>query len=52
MSPRAVPHPVRAEIYTLGECIPFADEAGGERGDDGLDFRELGHATFNRPALR
>lgn len=29
VSPRAVPHPVRAEIYTLGECIPFADEAGG-----------------------
>jgi hypothetical protein len=29
VSPRAVPHPVRAEIYTLGECIPFADESGG-----------------------
>ncbi len=29
VSPRAVPHPVRGEIYTLGECIPFADEAGG-----------------------
>jgi hypothetical protein len=29
VSPRAVPHPERAEIYTLGECIPFADEAGG-----------------------
>ncbi len=23
VSPRAVPHPVRADIYTLGECIPL-----------------------------
>jgi len=23
VSPRAVPHPTRAEIYTLGECIPL-----------------------------
>lgn len=23
VSPNAVPHPVRAEIYTLGECIPL-----------------------------
>ena len=30
VSPRAVPHPVRAEIYTLGECIPFTDEAGAQ----------------------
>lgn len=29
VSPRAVPHPVRAEIYTLGECIPLPLE-----GDD------------------
>lgn len=28
VSPRAVPHPVRAEIYTLGECVPIADEGG------------------------
>lgn len=28
VSPRAVPHPIRGEIYTLGECIPFTDEAG------------------------
>lgn len=23
VSPRALPHPVRAEIYTLGECVPL-----------------------------
>lgn len=23
VSPRALPHPIRAEIYTLGECIPL-----------------------------
>jgi hypothetical protein len=32
VSPRAVPHPERAEIYTLGECIPLpaADAAAAE----------------------
>ncbi|HXE57784.1 MAG TPA: metallopeptidase family protein [Gemmatimonadales bacterium] len=30
VSPRTVPHPVRGEIYTLGECIPlWPDEAEG-----------------------
>jgi hypothetical protein len=29
VSPRAVPHPTRAEIFTLGHCIPFhAGETG------------------------
>jgi hypothetical protein len=23
VSPRVVPHPLRADVYTLGECIPF-----------------------------
>jgi len=26
VSPRTVPHPTRAEIYTLGECVPLAAE--------------------------
>ncbi len=30
VSPRAVPHPERAEIYTLGECIPLPTEAASE----------------------
>lgn len=30
VSPRAVPHPVRAEIYTLGECIPLDVGESGE----------------------
>lgn len=30
VSPRTVPHPVRADIYTLGECVPLADEGGRE----------------------
>lgn len=30
VSPRAVPHPTRADIFTLGHCIPFhAGETGG-----------------------
>lgn len=29
VSPRAVPHPTRAEIYTLGECIPLPLEGEG-----------------------
>ena len=28
VSPRTVPHPDRAEIYTLGECIPLPDAGG------------------------
>jgi len=31
VSPRAVPHPVRADIYTLGECVPLdVGESGGD----------------------
>jgi hypothetical protein len=29
VSPTAVPHPVRAEIYTLGECIPLEWSGSG-----------------------
>lgn len=29
VSPRTLPHPVRAEIYTLGECIPLPLEGSG-----------------------
>jgi hypothetical protein len=33
VSPRAVPHPERAEIYTLGECIPLPEaEAASSEG--------------------
>ncbi len=33
VSPRTVPHPERADIYTLGECIPMpAGEAGSSEG--------------------
>ncbi|MGI9039953.1 MAG: metallopeptidase family protein [Gemmatimonadales bacterium] len=33
VSPRAVPHPTRADIYTMGECIPLpAGEAAGVEG--------------------
>ncbi len=28
VSPRVVPHPLRAEIYTLGECIPLWPDEG------------------------
>ncbi|MEP6590355.1 MAG: metallopeptidase family protein [Gemmatimonadota bacterium] len=29
VSPRTLPHPVRADIYTLGECIPLPLEGDG-----------------------
>lgn len=29
VSPKAVPHPVRAEVYTLGECIPLEWSGSG-----------------------
>jgi hypothetical protein len=29
VSKRAVPHPTRAEIYTLGECIPVTEDGPG-----------------------
>ena len=29
VSPRTVPHPERAEIFTLGECIPLPAAEGG-----------------------
>ncbi len=29
VSPRTLPHPVRADIYTLGECIPLQLEGSG-----------------------
>lgn len=32
VSPRTLPHPTRAEIYTLGECIPVPTETGGPEG--------------------
>jgi hypothetical protein len=29
VSPKAVPHPVRAEVYTMGECIPLEWSGSG-----------------------
>lgn len=45
VSPRAVPHPTREEIYTLGQCIPFHAGAGG--GADDIQSRVvLYHGSF------
>jgi hypothetical protein len=33
VSPRAVPHPERAGIFTLGECVPLPAPAGAELGE-------------------
>jgi hypothetical protein len=45
VSPRAVPHPERAEIFTLGECIPLPMELGS--GVEGLQSRiVLYHGSF------
>ncbi len=44
VSPRAVPHPTRAEIYTLGECIPLPLE---QEGADAVQSRVvLYHGSF------
>jgi zinicin-like metallopeptidase len=32
VSPKSVPHPTRAEIYTMGECIPLPAPAGTPTG--------------------
>jgi hypothetical protein len=45
VSPRTLPHPDRAEIFTLGECIPLPTEVGG--GLEGLQSRiVLYHGSF------
>ena len=45
VSPRAVPHPDRDEIFTLGECIPLAASEAGHAG--GLGSRiVLYHGSF------
>jgi hypothetical protein len=45
VSPRAVPHPERPEIFTLGECVPLPVSLG--TGVDGLQSRiVLYHGSF------
>jgi hypothetical protein len=45
VSPRAVPHPERSEIFTLGECVPLPVELGGSV--EGLQSRVvLYHGSF------
>ena len=45
VSPRTVPHPERAEIFTLGECVPLPVELGS--GVEGLQSRiVLYHGSF------
>jgi hypothetical protein len=45
VSPRTVPHPERAEIFTLGECIPLPPEVGS--GVEGLQsLIVLYHGSF------
>ena len=39
VSPRVVPHPTRAEIYTLGECIPLPASGDGGDGRDEVQSR-------------
>lgn len=45
VSPRVVPHPERAEIFTLGECVPLPVELGS--GLEGIQSRiVLYHGSF------
>lgn len=45
VSPRTVPHPTRAEIYTLGECVPLT--ADGLTGIEAVQSRViLYHGSF------
>src|SRR5437016_13568596 len=49
VSPKAVPHPVRGDVYTLGECIPL-DWSG-----NGADLQSrvvLYHGSFAALARR
>jgi len=41
VSPKTVPHPVRADVYTLGECIPLHGD-----GDEILSRIVLYHGSF------
>lgn len=48
VSPKAVPHPVHADVYTLGECVPI------EWSGDGSDLQSrvvLYHGSFRALAL-
>src|SRR5574341_2196471 len=48
VSPKTIPHPVRAEIYTLGECIPL------EWSGNGADLQSrvvVYHGSFQALAL-
>ncbi len=50
VSPRTVPHPTRADTFTMGECIPLPDGAGG--GPDAVQSRVvLYHGSFAALAL-
>src|SRR5258708_20792469 len=45
VTPRTIPHPVHADVFTLGECVPHS--YGG--GDDGAALRSsvlLHHGSF------
>lgn len=45
VSPRALPHPTRAGIYTLGECVPLLTE---DPGPEGVQSRVvLYHGSFS-----
>src|SRR2546428_3116019 len=49
VSPKAVPHPVRGDVYTLGECIPL------EWSGNGADLQSrvvLYHGSFAALARR
>jgi hypothetical protein len=51
VSPRAVPHPDRADIFTLGECIPLPVQVGS--GVEGVQSRiVLYHGSFAALAHR
>jgi hypothetical protein len=41
VSPKTIPHPVRADVYTLGECIPLHGD-----GDEILSRIVLYHGSF------
>ena len=45
VSPKAIPHPVRADVYTLGECIPLHGDA-----DEVLSRIVLYHGSFRELA--
>ena len=46
VTPRTLPHPVHADVFTLGECVPHAFDGPGEPGSQLRSTILLHHGSF------